>query len=429
MSERTKSASQTVSKPVSVSASKSSSKPASKSSSKSISKVSSTAVSKSPQSAASTRAPKIGGASSTSVKSSGSKTSTAQLSGSAASSASTVTKRARNGAMSLPGFLGAAGTTAGRLSKSAAAQSVAVEIEAVETEGVEIEAVSIVETTLPQRSIQKASASNAAATRAAKEPSKPLPLSERPIDQIWREYRANPTEELRNFLIARHLDLVAYAAERLHKRLPSEVEINDLKSAGAFGLMDAVESFDPDRGVKFETFCTQRIRGAMFDELRSMDWVPRLVRSRTAKVDKVRKSIEMETGARPTEEEVAARLNVSGDEFEKLQKDSRPISMVSLTRKCFETDSSKDVREIDVVEDNRQENPQQAVQKQDLQALITKGLSRAERLIVILYYYEEMTMKEIGATLDLSESRVSQMHSSILARLKAQMQHREQSEE
>jgi DNA-directed RNA polymerase sigma subunit (sigma70/sigma32) len=181
--------------------------------------------------------------------------------------------------MSLPGFLGAAGTTAVRLSKSAAAQSVAVEIEAVEIEAVEIEAVSIVETTLPQRSIQKASASNAAATRAAKEPSKPLPLSERPIDQIWREYRANPTEELRNFLIARHLDLVAYAAERLHKRLPSEVEINDLKSAGAFGLMDAVESFDPDRGVKFETFCTQRIRGAMFDELfRQGPFTDRLVK-------------------------------------------------------------------------------------------------------------------------------------------------------
>lgn len=279
------------------------------------------------------------------------------------------------------------------------------------------------------RSVTKASASDAAATRAARAPAKPLTLAERPIDQVWREYRATPTEEVRNFLVGRHLDLVAYAAERLHKRLPSEVEINDLKSAGAFGLMDAVESFDPDRGVKFETYCTQRIRGAMFDELRSMDWVPRLVRSRTAKVEKVRKSIEMETGARPTEDEVAARLNVSGDEFEKLQKDSRPISMVSLTRKCFETDSSKDVREIDVVEDGRQENPLQAVQKQDLQALITKGLSRAERLIVILYYYEEMTMKEIGATLDLSESRVSQMHSSILARLKAQMQHRETTDE
>jgi RNA polymerase sigma factor for flagellar operon FliA len=276
------------------------------------------------------------------------------------------------------------------------------------------------------RAVAKSTASAAAATRAAKAPPKPVPLAERPIEQVWREYRTAPTTDVRNFLIARHLELVAYAAERLHKRLPSEVEINDLKSAGAFGLMDAVDSFDPDRGVKFETFCTQRIRGAMFDELRSMDWVPRLVRSRTAKVEKVRKSIEMETGTRATEDEVAKRLNVSGDEFEKLQKDSRPISMVSLTRKCFETDSSKDVREIDVVEDGRQENPLQAVQKQDLQALITKGLSRAERLIVILYYYEEMTMKEIGATLDLSESRVSQMHSSILARLKAQMQHREE---
>ena len=281
----------------------------------------------------------------------------------------------------------------------------------------------------PPRAISKSTTGDAAATRAAKAPPKPLTLAERPIDSVWREYRVTPTVEIRNFLIRKHLDLVSYAAERLHKRLPSEVEINDLKSAGAFGLMDAVDGFDPDRGVKFETFCTQRVRGAMFDELRSMDWVPRLVRSRTAKVDKVRKSIEMETGAKPTEDEVATRLNVSGDEFEKLQKDSRPISMVSLTRKCFETDSSKDVREIDVVEDGRQENPLQVVQKQDLQALITKGLSRAERLIVILYYYEEMTMKEIGATLDLSESRVSQMHSSILARLKAQMQHRETNEE
>ena len=306
--------------------------------------------------------------------------------------------------------------------------AVAAEMPSAKVPSVKVSSVKV-PSAKPLRSVTKATASGAAAARAAKAPAKPLSLAERPIDQIWREYRVSPTEEVRNFLIGRHLDLVAYAAERLHKRLPSEVEINDLKSAGAFGLMDAVESFDPDRGVKFETYCTQRIRGAMFDELRSMDWVPRLVRSRTAKVEKVRKSIEMETGARPTEDEVAARLNVSGDEFEKLQKDSRPISMVSLTRKCFETDSSKDVREIDVVEDGRQENPLQAVQKLDLQQLITKGLSRAERLIVILYYYEEMTMKEIGATLDLSESRVSQMHSSILARLKAQMQHRENTEE
>jgi RNA polymerase sigma factor for flagellar operon FliA len=222
----------------------------------------------------------------------------------------------------------------------------------------------------------------------------------------------------------RYLDLVRYTAERMHMKLPAEVEVDDLMSAGLFGLMDAINAFDPDRGVKFETYCTQRIRGAIFDELRSMDWVPRLVRSRTAKVERVRKSLEMESGRRPTDVEVAERMKVDAGEFEKLQKDSRPVGLVSLNRKWFETDSSKDVREIDVIKDTRQENPIQLVQRQDLQTLITKGLSRAERLIVILYYYEEMTMKEIGLTLDLSESRVSQMHSSILARLKAQMQHR-----
>ncbi len=350
--------------------------------------------------------------------------------GTSASTAHTVTKRARTSA-SLPAAASAAHGRKSTPVALAALEAVEIAVETALTASASPTTTRAGKSKVPAapRTISKTTASTAAATRAAKAPPKPLTLAERPIDSVWREYRVTPTTEIRNFLIRKHLDLVSYAAERLHKRLPSEVEINDLKSAGAFGLMDAVDGFDPDRGVKFETFCTQRVRGAMFDELRSMDWVPRLVRSRTAKVDKVRKSIEMETGAKATEDEVATRLNVSGDEFEKLQKDSRPISMVSLTRKCFETDSSKDVREIDVVEDGRQENPLQVVQKQDLQALITKGLSRAERLIVILYYYEEMTMKEIGATLDLSESRVSQMHSSILARLKAQMQHRETTED
>ncbi|MDZ4755858.1 MAG: FliA/WhiG family RNA polymerase sigma factor [Phycisphaerae bacterium] len=245
------------------------------------------------------------------------------------------------------------------------------------------------------------------------------------MDELWREYRTTPSKLLRNHMIEKYLELVRFTAERMHMKLPSEVEVDDLMSSGLFGLMDAIDAFDPERGVKFETYCTQRIRGAIFDELRAMDWVPRLVRSRTAKVEKVRKSIEMETGRKATHGEIADRMKVDQPEFEKLQKDSRPVGVVSLNRKWFETDSSKDVREIDVIRDTRQENPVQQVQRQDLQTLITKGLSRAERLIVVLYYYEEMTMKEIGTTLDLSESRVSQMHSSILARLKAQMQHRE----
>jgi RNA polymerase sigma factor for flagellar operon FliA len=252
-----------------------------------------------------------------------------------------------------------------------------------------------------------------------------VPLEERPIEEVWEEFKKTGSESLRNFLMTNYLDLVRYTAERMHMRLPGEVDVEDLMSAGLFGLMDAIEAFDLDRGVKFETYCAQRVRGAIFDELRAMDWVPRLVRSRTAKVEKARKALEMELGRKATDAEICQRLNVDGAEFQKLSKDSKPVGVVSLDRKWFETDSSKDIREIDVIRDSRQENPLSELQRKDLKVLLTKGLSRAERLIVILYYYEEMTMKEIGMTLDLSESRVSQMHSSILARLKAQMQHRE----
>jgi RNA polymerase sigma factor for flagellar operon FliA len=152
-----------------------------------------------------------------------------------------------------------------------------------------------------------------------------------------------------------------------------------------------------------------------------MDWVPRLVRSRAHKLDSATKSLEVELGRSPTNDEVAKRLQISMGEFEKMAKDASAVGLVSLSRKWFETDSNKDVREIDVLEDKRGADPVREIQRKDLKELITKGLSRAERLIIILYYFEEMTMKEIGATLDLSESRVSQMHSSILARLKAQM--------
>jgi RNA polymerase sigma factor for flagellar operon FliA len=288
-----------------------------------------------------------------------------------------------------------------------------------------------------------AGAPSRAAARPAAAPPRRVPMPTRVIevtaappapaapDALWKAYAAAKSrrddarvEDLRNRLIERYYEVVRFTAERMHTRLPNEVDVNDLMSAGLFGLMDAIDAFDPGRGVKFETYCAPRIRGAIFDELRAMDWVPRLVRSRTAKVEKVRKEFELTHGRKPTDEEVSRRMNVSGAEYDKLQKDSRPVGIVSLDRKAFESDSSREVREVDVIEDDRQPNPMEIVQRGDLQTLITKGLSRAERLIVILYYYEEMTMKEIGLTLDLSESRVSQMHSSILARLKAQMQHR-----
>ncbi|MCK4294925.1 MAG: FliA/WhiG family RNA polymerase sigma factor [Planctomycetes bacterium] len=216
-------------------------------------------------------------------------------------------------------------------------------------------------------------------------------------------------------------DIVKYSAERLHAKLPDKVELDDLISAGVFGLMDAIDAFDPERGVKFETYCSARIKGSILDELRSMDWVPRLVRARAHRLSKATRSLETHLGRKPTEEEIAEELGMDMVEFARLQRDANAVSQVSLNTKFSDGDGEKDVREIDVIKDERSEDPVIEAQKRDLKNLLTKGLTRAERLIIVLYYYEEMTMKEIGATLDLSESRVSQMHSSIIDRLKAQM--------
>lgn len=247
------------------------------------------------------------------------------------------------------------------------------------------------------------------------------------VNDLWKLYAKSQAEDLRNFLMEKYLPLVRYNAERIHTRLPDEVDVEDLMSAGVFGLMDAIDAFDLARKVKFETYCAPRIRGAILDELRSMDWVPRLVRHRSGRVDQIRQEIEKREGRPATEDEVAKVLNVDADELEKITRDSKAVMTRSLSQRTFASDSSsgREVREIDVIRDESQSNPLSDIQRNDIKDLMTKGLSRAERLIIILYYYEAMTMKEIGATLDLSESRVSQMHSSILARLKAQMQHRE----
>lgn len=243
--------------------------------------------------------------------------------------------------------------------------------------------------------------------------------------ELWHAYRGTGDARFRNRLMEIYLPLVKYNADRIASKLPDEVDVNDLISAGIFGLVDALEAFDLQRGVKFETYCAPRIRGAMLDELRAMDWVPRLVRSRAHKLEKVSRTLEAELGRTPTENELGKRLGVSRAELGKLLRDATAVTQVSLSRKHYETDSSRDVCEIDILEDKRGRNPINEIQKRDLKAFITRGLTRAERLILILYYYEEMTMKEIGATLDLSESRVSQMHSAILERLKTQLQNRQ----
>jgi RNA polymerase sigma factor for flagellar operon FliA len=247
-------------------------------------------------------------------------------------------------------------------------------------------------------------------------------MSPEEIGEVWIQYKADQTNKsLRNRLIEYYLPLVKYNGERIWSRLPEGVDLDDLISAGIFGLMDAINAFDMSRGVKFETYCVPRIRGAMLDELRTMDWVPRLVRSKASKLNEALRTLEARLGRTPNENELAEQMSISVAELEKMVTDANAVNLISLNKKWYETDSYKDVREIDILEDKKGEDPTKRIQKSDLMRLVTKGLNRNERLIIILYYYEELTMKEIGATLDLSESRVSQMHSAIVQRLQGQL--------
>ena len=244
------------------------------------------------------------------------------------------------------------------------------------------------------------------------------------LRKTWTLYRKRKDEGLRNHLISIYLPLVKYTAERVHSRLPSQVDIQDLMNAGVFGLIDAIKAFDIKRGVKFETYSIPRIKGAILDELRALDWVPRMVRLRATRLGKAWRELERELGREPYQSELAEALDLSMEECEELLHESAVGSFISLDRNWRETDNNKELREVDILDDRKQEDPTSALQRDDLKRLVAKGFNRRERLIILLYYYEELTMKEIGLVLDISESRVSQMHASILRRMKKYLRQR-----
>ncbi|MBI4880518.1 MAG: FliA/WhiG family RNA polymerase sigma factor [Planctomycetes bacterium] len=250
--------------------------------------------------------------------------------------------------------------------------------------------------------------------------SPPSPATE--IDEVWREYKRTRTRTLRNKLIERYLPLVRYISERLLMSLPKSIELEDLQSAGVFGLMDAIDGFDLDRGVKFKTYCTTRIRGSILDELRSQDWVPRLVRLKAHQIAKAEQQLEVELGRSPTAFEMARKLGITLDQYGELREASSARTIYSLSENWDENPDDDSLARIEVIEDRNSVDPAECLSQKDVLHAITRTLSRKEKLIVIMYYYEGLTMREIGDILSLTESRVCQIHSNVMSKLKVQLE-------
>jgi RNA polymerase sigma factor for flagellar operon FliA len=235
---------------------------------------------------------------------------------------------------------------------------------------------------------------------------------------LWISYQSTHTPDLREQLVERYLPLVRYNAERLGAKLPQHFDTNDLFQAGVFGLMQAVENFDLAREVKFETFANRRIQGSMLDELRALDWVPRQVRSKATRMNQARSKLIALLGREPSDYELADELGIEVAEFYDFIQDAAAVSMTSIDRYGDNDDDSPGLHSMEQLEDRRSEDPTELVERSEVVELLTKALSKKERLIIILYYFEELTMKEIGATLDLSESRGCQIHQKLMLRMR-----------
>jgi RNA polymerase sigma factor for flagellar operon FliA len=234
--------------------------------------------------------------------------------------------------------------------------------------------------------------------------------------RMWVEYKKAPDPQVKNTLIEEYLPIVRYVAERLIERLPHNVQVEDIASAGIFGLIDAIDKFDLDRGVKFETYCVGRIRGAMLDELRAMDWVPRLTRARANKLEGAYTMLEKKLGRAPADTEVAEELKVSLNELDELYRDVSGASVLSLQKRPHGKDES--ALGVDIMEDTRVEGPVEESARRDFIEYVQKNLTTKERYILMLYYFDELTLKEIGSILGLSESRVCQLHARLMTRLR-----------
>jgi RNA polymerase sigma factor for flagellar operon FliA len=251
-------------------------------------------------------------------------------------------------------------------------------------------------------------------------------LSDDEVADLWQAYCTERTDDLRNTLMEHYLPLVKYQADRASARLPAEVDPDDVYAAGILGLRSAIESFEPGRGVKFETYGAARVHGAIIDSLRRRDWVPRSVRRRNRRLDTARQTLASILGHEPSDADMADHLEMSPDDYHRFVCRAEPVQVASLDNTVPGGEDGHDATWSDLVAPQDDEGPDRQALREDLKAMLTRHLSRKERLVLVLYYYEQMTMKEIAAALDLSETRICQIHTSIIDRLRDSMKDREE---
>jgi RNA polymerase sigma factor for flagellar operon FliA len=241
---------------------------------------------------------------------------------------------------------------------------------------------------------------------------------------LWHDYRRTKDRALRDRLILTYAPLVKFVAGRLGASLPAHVDEQDLVSYGLLGLISAIERFDPDREIKFETYAIARIKGAIIDELRSLDWVPRSVRTRAREIERAIAELERNLHRAPTDEEIAAKLGLTAEELEDSLAEISRSSMAALDELWTPSAGGDQIALIDTIEDTTGPDPEHSLEQTELKEALGEAIARLperEKLVVTLYYYEELTLREIGEVLGVTESRVSQLHTKAVLRLKARL--------
>jgi len=245
------------------------------------------------------------------------------------------------------------------------------------------------------------------------------------LNQLWNDFKQQGSQVAKDKLLAEYAPLVKYTAQRMAVNLPKSVELGDLIGTGVLGLIKAVETFDLSLGFKFETFATHKIRGAILDDLRALDWVPRSVRQKSRKMQQTYALLEQRLGRMPYDDEVAAELGVNMSEFEDMLSDIATTTIVSLDEAIPDAGGeSKTLTVLDTIEDPHGSNPLKEMGFQETKRILKDAigeLPEKERLVIALYHYEELTLKEIGEVLGITESRVSQIHSKAMLKLRSKV--------